>query len=82
MLAFYRGTPTVQKAENQVLLLLRNHATHAVYNDRFELMKDNDSMEIRSSGHFLLAVEWLQTSDSGEPSVSQGNESWSALARP
>ena len=82
MLAFYSGTPTGQKAQNQILLLLRNHATHAVYNDRFELMKDNDSKEIRSSGHFCLAVERLQTIDPGEPSVSQGNESWSALARP
>jgi hypothetical protein len=82
MLGFYSGTPNQQKAQNQILLLLRNHATHAVYNSRFELMKDNYSKEVRSSGHFWLAVEQPQTSDSREASVSQGNEWRSALARP
>ncbi len=60
MLGFYSGTPKLSKctkAQNQILLLLRNHATHAVCNARFELMKDNDSKEVRSSGHFWLAVE-------------------------
>jgi len=82
MLGFYSGTPNRQKAQNQILLLLRNHATHAVYNSRFELMKDNYSKEVRSSGHFWLAVEQPQTSDSREASVSQGNEWRSALPRP
>ncbi len=83
MLGFYSGTPNGQKAQNQILLLLHNHtATHAVYNARFELMKDNDSKEVRSSGHFWLADKQPQTSESREASVSQGNEWRSALARP
>ena len=80
-LGFYSVTPNGKKAQNQILLLLRNHATHAVYNARFELMKDNDSKEVRCS---WLAVEKPQTSYSRGRSGSQGlgNEWRSALARP
>ncbi len=59
---------------------LRNHGIHAVYNARFELIKDNDSKEFRSLGHFWFAVEKPQTSESRGPSVSQGNEWRSVLA--
>jgi hypothetical protein len=63
MLGFYAGTPTGQKTRDQILLRIRNHATHAVYNARFELMKDNDPKMVRSSGHFWLAVEKPQSPD-------------------
>ncbi len=43
-------------------------------------MKDNESKEFCSSGHFWLAVDKPRTSDSGETSVSPGNEWRSALA--
>ncbi len=73
MLGFYCGNQKGRKSRNQIRLLLRNYGFYYaitasttqllrnyVFNARCELMKDNDSKEVRSSGHFLLAVEQPQ----------------------
>ncbi len=54
----------------------------ARFDSELIVMKDNrdDSKEVRYSGHFWPAFEEAQASDSGGPSVSQGNE-WRSVLR-
>ncbi len=49
-LGFYSGTLTGQRARNHIRLLLRNHATHAVYNARFELIKTKTQRQFALQG--------------------------------
>jgi hypothetical protein len=76
-LGFYSGTPSGERAPEHVLLLLRNHGVHPVYNASFEPMTDGNNNVIRSSGHVWLVVDRPQ-----RQTAVQGNEVWSELVRP
>ena len=81
-LGFYSGTENGSKAPEQILLLLRNHGLHPVFDKNFFPVTDGTSKIVKSSGHFWLVVNQTQSSPLPAHTESQGNEQRSELDRP
>ena len=81
-LGFYSGISTGDKAPEHILLLLRNHGIHPVFDKNFFPATDGTAKTVRSSGHFWLVVNQTQSALPSTHTDSQGNEQRSELDRP